>query len=125
MKGIKMDTEKLLAKIKNYLIDEYDNEYESWREFVDNQHNGDCQSIVSSICNKFPKVKKVFGEIQIDYPYIDEYGDEQEFVTHHWIMIKGEIYDFSKGTLNEYINWVDLYDVDASMESHRYVPICG
>jgi hypothetical protein len=48
----------------------------AWKNFVDNQENGDCQGIVYGIIYNFKNVKKVFGEIEVDEPYIDEYGDE-------------------------------------------------
>ena len=51
---------------------------------------------------------------------IDEYGDEQTLMTHHWIIINGRIYDFSKGTLRDYINWDDVYDVNVDGDEWRY-----
>jgi hypothetical protein len=92
----------------------------AWRKFVDNQENGDCQGIVSGIIYNFKNVNKVFGEIEVDEPYIDEYGDEQTLMTHHWITINGKIYDFSKGTLSDYINWDDMYDVNTDGDEWRY-----
>ncbi len=49
--------------------------HDSWEEFVDRQRLGDCQSIVSDIKRKYPFVKSVFGEIEIDEPYYDEEGE--------------------------------------------------
>jgi hypothetical protein len=96
----------------------------AWKKFVDNQENGDCQGIVSRIIYNFKTViktiKKVFAEIEVDEPYIDEYGDEQTLMTHHWITINGNIYDFSKGTLLDYINWDDVYDVNVDGDEWRY-----
>ncbi len=39
--------------------------------------------------------------------------------THHWVTIKNTIYEFSKGTLKDNIDWCDLYNVDPEDES-RY-----
>ena len=91
----------------------------AWKKFIDDQENGDCQGIVSGIIYNFKNVNKVFGEIEVDEPYIDEYGDEQTLMTHHWITINGKIYDFSKGTLRDYINW-DVYDVNVDGDEWRY-----
>jgi len=99
---------KIIEDIKDYL---YNSEgYDSWNDFVDDQSIGNCQSIVSDIVRNFPTVKKVFGEIKVDEPYIDEYGEEQNLVTHHWVTIMGKPYDFSKGTLKDYINFDDIYN---------------
>ena len=92
----------------------------AWKSFVDNQENGDCQGIVSTIIYEFKTVKKVFGEIEVDEPYIDDYGDEQTLMTHHWITINDKIYDFSKGTLRDYITWDDVYDVNVEGDEWRY-----
>jgi hypothetical protein len=92
----------------------------AWKKFVDEQVNGECQGIVSSIIIDFPQVKKVFGEIEIDESYIDSYGDEQTLMTHHWVTIDDVIYDFSKGTLVDYIEWSDKYDVSVDGEEWRY-----
>ena len=85
------------------------------------QENGDCQGIVALIINGFgDSVKKVFGEIEVDEPYTDEWGDEQTLMTHHWVEIDGKIYDFSKGTLRDYIQWDDIYDVHVDGDEWRY-----
>jgi len=126
------NTQELIQQIKKSLImetlvdeDEFNELYNgdwdlAWKNFVDNQENGDCQGIVSGIIYNFKNVKKVFGEIEVDEPYIDEYGDEQTLMTHHWITINGKIYDFSKGTLLDYINWDDVYDVNTDGDEWRY-----
>jgi len=125
------DIEELLLNIKkhlviseNYLdetdfINSGDDLENAWIEYVDGQDIGDCQGIVSDIVRKFPICKKVFGEIEIDEPYIDEDGEEQYKMTHHWITINDTIYEFSKGTLQNYITFDDLYSVDCEDES-RY-----
>ena len=126
-------TEKLIDFIRESLVmdtlvdeEEFDELYNgdlelAWEDFVDNQENGDCQSIVESIINGFGgSAKKVFGEIEVDEPYIDEWGEEQTLMTHHWVVIDGEIYDFSKGTLRDYIQWYDIYDVHVDGEEWRY-----
>jgi hypothetical protein len=126
------NSEKLIQRIKKSLImetlvdeDEFNELFNgdwdlAWRTFVDNQENGDCQMIVSGIIHNFKNVKKVFGEIEVDEPYIDEYGEEQTLMTHHWITINDKIYDFSKGTLSDYINWDDIYDVSVDGNEWRY-----
>jgi hypothetical protein len=126
------NTGELIQQIKKSLIMEtvvddeefnelYNGDWDlAWRKFVDNQENGDCQGIVSGIIYNFKNVNKVFGEIEVDEPYIDEYGDEQTLMTHHWITINGKIYDFSKGTLSDYINWDDMYDVNTDGDEWRY-----
>lgn len=118
-----MSSDELVLKIKKTLIMEtlvdeeefyelYNGDWNlAWEKFVDNQEMGGCQGIVSSIIHDFPNVKKVFGEIEVDETYIDEDGEEQSLMTHHWVTINGKIYDFSKGTLRDYIEWNDIYDV--------------
>lgn len=124
--------EDLIQQIKKMLIMEtlvdeeefnelYDGNWDlAWNTFVDNQENGDCQGIVSSIIMDFKNVKKVFGEIEVDEPYIDEWGDEQTLMTHHWVTINDKIYDFSKGTLSNYIKWDNIYDVNIDGDEWRY-----
>ena len=126
------NTEELIQQIKKSLVmetlvdeDEFNELYNgdldlAWENFVDNQENGDCQDIVSTIIYDFKTVKKVFGEIEIDEPYIDEDGDEQTLMTHHWITINDKIYDFSKGTLRDYINWDDQYEANVDGDEWRY-----
>lgn len=92
----------IVEQIKSYLVSE--NGYKTWKQFVDNQEVGDCQSISIDVARKF-NVKHVFGEIDIDNEYIDNDGNEQIKMTHHWNVIKNYIYDFSKGTLKDYINF--------------------
>jgi hypothetical protein len=128
-----LQNQKLIQFIKeslvmDTLVDEeefnelYNGDLElAWKHFVDNQENGDCQGIVASIINGFGgSVKKVFGEIKVDDPYTDEWGEDQTLMTHHWIEIDGKIYDFSKGTLSDYIQWGDIYDVLVYGEEWRY-----
>lgn len=93
----------LIEKIKTFLFTE------EGEDFVDHQEMGGCQGIVSSITLSFPEVKKVFGEIEVDEPYIDEEGEEQNLMTHHWVEINGIPFDFSKGTLKDYIQFEDIY----------------
>jgi len=44
-----------------------------WEEYVDKQEIGDCQTIVSFITRSFPEAEKVFGEIEVDEPYMEKY----------------------------------------------------
>ncbi len=128
----------LVEEIKNYLIGEDGFDYDNWKQYIDNQDMGECQMIVSFIISEFADrgVKKVFGEIEVDQPSItfdEEYdSDEDEYVdvekenylfTHHWVEIDGKIYDFSKGTLKDNIEWAELYDVSTEGEEWRYRPI--
>ena len=92
----------------NYLPDEYDSFEDGWKKFIDNQEIGDCQGIVHSILffakqNNIPNIEKNFGDIE---------NDEHKLMTHHWITINDEIYEFSKGTLKNYIDFYDLYSVE-------------
>lgn len=101
----------------------------AWKSFVDSQELGDCQSIVGSIklILKYSKstygdrVKAHFGEIEVDEPYIDEYGEEQTLMTHHWITIDDEIYEYSKGTLKNYIDWRNLYSLKTEEWRYNYL----
>ena len=103
-----INSNNIVEDIKKSLF-EYHGE-DSWEDFVDNQEMGNCQFIVSYIIDEFPIAKKVFGEIEVDEPYYDEYGDEQNLMTHHWVTINGFPYDFSKGSLRNYIIWDDVYN---------------
>jgi hypothetical protein len=113
-------SEDIIEKIKEYLV--RDNDYESWEEFVDSQRMGDCQGNVASIIHEFPQVTKVFGRVKIDTPCVDwDDGSESDEITHHWVEIDGTAYDFSKGTLNGYIDMddYDLYDPEI-VDTWRY-----
>lgn len=111
---------ELIDKIKNYLLKEFD--YETWKDFVDNQNLGDCQNIVYFITQEFPQVEKVLCEIEIDNSYINENGDEQIYMTHHCVRIDGDLYEFSAGTLQNYINFDDLYEVKV-IDDYRYTEL--
>ena len=37
-------------------------------------------------------------------------------MTHHWVEIDGIPYDFSKGTLKDYIDFFDIYSVEIDDE---------
>jgi len=107
--------EELIEKIKKALF--IFEGYDSWEEYVNNQEIGDCQFIVSFITKDFPIAKKVFGEIKVDEPYIDEDGEEQNLMTHHWVKIGNKEYDFSKGTLKNYIDFQNVYDPEIEDET--------
>jgi len=107
--------DELIEKVK-YSLYEYAGD-SSWEEFVDNQELGDCQFIVSSIIKDFPQFKKQFGHIKTDEPYYSSDDDEEiDVMTHHWVTLKGVPYEFSKGTLKNYIHFDHLYDVN--VEDH-------
>lgn len=129
----------LIQKIKRelifdglYIVDDeefkerFNGDFEkAWKEFVDNQDMGDCQGICSAIkYMELPNVVTHFGEIEVDIPSYqeeevydedeDDYimGDVENYIfTHHWVTINGKIYEFSKGTLKDHIEWYNLYDV--------------
>lgn len=119
-------TNALVEEIKSFLISEDEYDASNWEQFVDKQEMGECQSIVSAIVHKFGDrgVKKVFGEIEVDEPSIqydeDEEGEtiesENYNFTHHWVEISGKMYDFSKGTLKDNIEWLDVYDPSTENE---------
>lgn len=99
---------KIIDTIKKQLLE--DNEYQSWEDFIDSQNLGDCQSIINNIKNmNIDGVKAIFGEIEILYPNDKKYYNK--IMTHHWIEIYGQIYEFSKGTLIDYVDWNDKYSV--------------
>jgi len=102
--------------VKKYLSSDYNN----WKEFVDSQEMGDCQGIAHDIARRFG-LKRVFGEIDVDEPYIDDDGEEQNKVTHHWIEMNGDIYDFAKGSLSDYVEFMDKYDPEVDDESVYHV----
>ena len=138
-------TKEIIKEVKTTLVYDYYGEDDinesylgnvelAWKDFVDNQVMGNCQYICQ-IVSEIDGVDHVFGEIEVDYPTyedVDEYDDdvddyievekENYLLTHHWVTINGIIYEFSKGTLKEYIDWDDLYDVDCDDES-RYKPL--
>lgn len=109
-------TDNIIQFLKSELIEWYD--YETWDEFVDNQELGQCQSICYHLEDLGKKhnlpVEGHFGEIDIDEEYYnvneDEYIDK---FAHHWITINDKIFEFSKGTLKNYIDFSDLYSVES------------
>lgn len=103
----------LINKIKESLIGElYNGDLDlSWEKFVDKQKFGDDIKIVSNIIHNFNNVKMVSGEIL---------DDNHRLIKYHWVKINSKIYDFSKGTLKDYIDWGNIYDVDISGYEGRY-----
>jgi hypothetical protein len=113
-------SEDIIEDIKNFLVK--DNDKQSWKDFVDSQRMGDCQLICYSIEKNFPGIKRIFGGIRLDIPCVDwDDGSENEEITHHWITINNKMYDFSKGTLNGYINFSkeEVYDPEV-WDKSRY-----
>ena len=111
----------MIEAIKAFLIKEYD--CISWQEFIDNQVMGDCQSIVADIVREFTSAKKKFGNIEVDIPAVYNEDDEvveNYYFTHHWVEIDDHIFDFSKGTLKDSIEWADLYGVEQDGDKWRY-----
>ena len=60
--------------------------------------------------NKLKGFKSIFGEIEIIDMAHDE-SDLGKIMTHHWIEYKSDILDFSKGTLQEFIDSSDFTSV--------------
>lgn len=99
-----------IKEVIKEIISRFEEEQERpWKEIVDDQNIGECQSIVSSIKMwKIPGIKTHFGEIKIECPLDeDDYGKQ---MTHHWVTYKGQPLEFSKGTLRYYVDWEDEYD---------------
>jgi hypothetical protein len=46
----------------------------------------------------------------VDHPIEDD-GEIIDMMVHHWVTINDNVYEFSKGTLKDYIDWEDLYSV--------------
>jgi len=97
-------------KAKKYLI-ELDG-YPSWKQFVDHQENGDCYGITHDVAKRFPATKRVFGHIK---------ADNGRLMKHYWIEVNGEIYEFSKGTLKNWIDWENLYETHPEDADYRTV----
>ena len=95
--------------ITGIIIDDFEEYHdEDWSHIIDNQELGDCQSIVSGIKHlNIPGMKYHFGEITVKVPIDDDYYDK--IMTHHWCSYKGQILEFSKGTLKNYVDWNDIY----------------
>ena len=116
--GFDSEKDSLIENVKKRIIDDYLGDDSSWEEFIDQQTLGDCQGIISSIIFNFPQFEKRFGEIKVDHPYRDENGRKQTKMTHHWVLLNGEILEFSKGTLRDYIDWDNIYDVETTEERY-------
>jgi hypothetical protein len=100
------------------LLDWFD--YTNWKDFVDHQSLGDCQNIVGVI-EELPLFESHFGHIKTDEPYYSSENDEMiDVMTHHWVSLNGVPYEFSKGTLKEYIHFDDLYNVNVEDVSRYY-----
>ena len=102
------EIECIINKIKLLIMEEEDC---SWEHFIDNQELGNCQSIVSGIKRfNIDGVVAKFGEIEvIDYTE-EEY--ENKVMTHHWVEYNGEVLEFSKGTLKDFVDWNDEYSIE-------------
>lgn len=102
-----------IQKIIDLLLDEEG--YDKWTDFLEDQSMGDCQGIIASVAriikaNKLKGFKSVFGEIEITDTAHDE-SDLGKIMTHHWIVYKNQILDFSKGTLQEFIDSRDFTSI--------------
>lgn len=99
----------------------------AWEQYIKEQELGQCQSIVSHIKQmNLDGVKTHFGEIEVEFGSVDydnEYiSDENYLFTHHWVTIGGDIYEFSKGTLADNIDWSNINSVDSEGEE-KYLKI--
>ena len=112
--------------IQQQLLDLNDYNRDEWEYFIDNQSMGDCQLIVKDVERialkyKIEGVEKHFGHIELDEPYYNAEDDEETTVfTHWWNTIDGEIVEFSKGTLQNFIEWEDLYNIEVFNEEEKY-----
>jgi len=126
---VKLFEKYKLDKDIQFIIDEIlsGNGHDIWEDFLDNQSLGDCQGIISEVSsiiksNKLKGFKSVFGEIEI-IDYAHDENDLGKIMTHHWILYKKEILDFSKGTLNEFIDSNDYVSVYADTDALDFNPI--
>jgi len=116
-------TKNIIDFLKSELIDYED--CDNWKEFIDNQELGQCQSIVYKLEdigkeNKL-SVEGHFGEIEIDDEFYNVNEDENiDRFAHHWITINNEIFEFSKGTLKNHIQYYELYDVEPEIDIWKY-----
>ena len=118
---LKENDHNLIERVKNYLIESRGSD--GWKNFVDGQELGDCQFIAKWVSEEFPEIKHVFGHILLDKNiYIQEDDEETDQLTHHWNEYRGEIVEFSKGTLQHVIKFENLYSVECEDES-RYFDI--
>ena len=105
--------EKNIQLIIDTILEEED--YDTWQDFLEDQSLGDCQGIIASVShiiktNKLKGFKSVFGEIEIIDMAHDE-SDLGKIMTHHWIVYKNQILDFSKGTLQDFIDSTDFTSI--------------
>lgn len=109
-----LNTDQKIEEIKNFLIHHYG--FSSWEEFVGSQAEGDCQEITEIIAKNFPYVKRMSGEFDVDM--------DEDVVWHYWVEFDNDIFDFSKGTLYDYMNvsWSQEFfnDVRVGDEWRRY-----
>jgi len=99
-----------LSVVKD-IIKNFEDYYEhGWMDIIQQQKIGDCQSIVSFIKDlNIQGMTAHFGEITIDYPTEKKYNNKT--MTHHWVDYNGQILEFSKGTLKDYVDWNNMYNV--------------
>ena len=139
-----LSTKEIVNEIKKRIVFEYfgeddvkesylNNVQNAWEDYIDEQNFGDSQEICNfSLIGDIEGVEIVSGEIEVDYPTYEEkteYDEDSDdfveieaenyFIEHTWIKINGEIFEFSKGTLVDYIDWDDMYDVNAE-EINKY-----
>jgi len=98
--------------------------YDTWEKFIDNQELAQCIPIahyLEDIGKEYNlPIKCHFGEINIDEKFYNNNEDEYiDKLSHHWVTINNEIFEFSKGTLKDYIQFSNLYDVDPEY-NNRY-----
>jgi len=116
------------------VIESYFNNIElAWEDFIDDQQLGDCENICDlNLLSDIPNIEVIYGLIEVDYPIYDEIleydnesGDYFEneskvyYLPHYWIKVNGDTFEFSKGTLADYIDWDDIYGVETE-NTERY-----
>lgn len=115
-------TDNIIEFLKNEIINSEG--YKNWEEFVENQKLGETESIVYKL-EDISKLNKLsvnvhYGEIEIDKEYHNTNENENiKKLPHHWLTINNKIFEFSKGSLKEYIEYKELYDVEPE-NIHRY-----
>lgn len=108
-------TNNIIEFLKTEIINQYG--YKNWEEFVKDQKLGETQSIIYKLedigkLNKLP-VKVHYGEIDIDKEYYNTNENENiKKLPHHWLTINDKIFEFSKGSLKQYIEYKELYGVN-------------
>jgi hypothetical protein len=112
----------LINRIKEFLLlDHFEDTDDrlTWKQYIDRQQLGECQSIAPLISKNFPQVKHIFGTIENDEYFVDDDGEYND-TPHHWNSFNGMILDFSKGTLKTMTDFIELYSPTVDGDEWRY-----